>query len=108
MLTAADLARMRADLAEIVADRSVSVILRRGATTLPAQTVRVERANSRYSRLQNSASSEETRMDIVIVGSTTLDVQKDDRFTVDGVAYRVTSVRPNGMAGIQAEAERVE
>ncbi len=107
MLTAADLAQMQADLAEIVADRSVSVIVRRGATTLPAQTVRVERTG-RLGRKQNSADGEETRIDIVILGSTTLDVQKDDRITVDGVLYRVAAVRPNGAAGIQAEAERVE
>lgn len=108
MLTTADLARMRADLTEIIADRSESVVLRRGATTLPAQTVRVERANSRYSRKQNSASGEETRVDIVVVGEITFDVQKDDRFTIDGAAYRVVSVRPNDMMGIQAEANMVQ
>lgn len=99
---------MRADLSEIVADNSASVVLRRGATTLPAQTVRVERANSRYSRMQNSASGEETRIDIVVVGGITFDVQKDDRFTIDGTAYRVVSVRPNDMMGIQAEANMVQ
>lgn len=107
MLTTADLARMRADLAQIIADRSESVALRRGATTLPAQTVRVERADSRYSRQQNSASGEETRIGIVVVGDATLDIQKDDRFTLDGAAYRVLSVRPNDMMGIQAEAALV-
>ena len=42
---------------------------------------------------------------VVVLGPTTFDVAIDDRFTLAGVLYRVTFVRPNRLAAIVAEAE---
>ncbi len=108
MLTPADIAKMEADVAGLIDDNSVSIVLRRDvngvSTTLDAQTVRVERTRSR-GRQMNSNGSEEARGQIVVVGDTTLDIQKDDRFTLTGRLYRVTFIRPNTQICVQAEAE---
>jgi hypothetical protein len=104
MLTAADIARMKADVAEVIGDNEVSIIIRRGSSSLPAQTVRIER-QGRASRKGSAISSEETKADIVVVGEEGLDIQKDDRFTLGGVFYRVLFRRPNELIGVQAEAE---
>ncbi len=108
MLTAADLAKMKADVAALIGDNDVSLVLRRDVsgttTTLAAQTVRVERTRSR-GRQMNGEKSEEARAQIVVVGDTTLDIQKDDRFTLNGRLYRVTFIRPNTQISVQAEAE---
>ena len=107
LLTAADIARMKLDLAEVVADNDVSITIRRGATTLSAQTVRVERQGRAKAQKGDTPSSEESRADIVVLGDVTLDIQKDDRFTLSGAKYRVLFVRPNVLIGIQAEAELI-
>lgn len=111
MLTPADIAKMKADVASLIGDNSVSLVLRRDvngvSTTLAAQTVRVERTRSR-GRQMNGEKSEEARGQIVVVGDTTLNIQKDDRFTLNGRLYRVTFVRPNTQIGVQAEAEMSE
>lgn len=107
LLTAADIARMKADIASVMGDNETSIVIRRGSTTLAAQTARVERTKSR-SRQMNSEKSEEVRGQIVVMGDTTLDIQKDDRFTYGGNLYRVLFVRPNTQINVQAEAELVE
>ena len=105
MLTAADIAQMKADVAEVIGDNEVSIIIRRGSSTLPAQTVRIERQGQAKSVKGDTMSSEETKADIVVVGEEGLDIQKDDRFTHAGVFYRVLFRRPNELIGVQAEAE---
>jgi hypothetical protein len=107
MLSAADWTAMAADLALVRGDNPVSIVLRRGATTVAAQTVRVARINSAAGAARGNG-SEEFRGRAVILGSTTLDIQVQDRFTLAGVVYRVTIVRPNRRAGVVAEAELVE
>ena len=111
MLTAADIARMQADVATLIGDNTASIVIRRdsggSSTELAAQTVRIERTRSRARQL-NSIKSEEGRTQIVVVGDTTLDIQKDDRFTYDGNLYRVSFVRPNTQINVQAEAELIE
>ena len=106
MLSAADYTAMAADLAAVRGDNPVSITLRRGATTVAAQTVRVARTSSAGRASGNR--SEEHRGGVVILGSTTLDIQVQDRFTIAGAMYRVTIVRPNRRAGVMAEAEMVE
>lgn len=107
MLSAADWAAMTADLAAVRGDNPVSIVIRRGAATLAAQTVRVARLNSAGSSAGGNM-SEEYRGRVVVMGATTLDIQVQDRFTVAGVLYRVTMVRPNKRAAVMAEAELVE
>lgn len=105
MLTAADFARQQADMAEIIGDNETSIVIRRGTTTLAAQTVRIERAGRALGRRVQSGQAEETRGNIIVGGEVGLDIQKDDRFTYNEQLYRVTFVRPNTQMGVQAEAE---
>jgi hypothetical protein len=108
MLSAADWTAMAADLAAVRGDNPVSITLRRGATTVTAQTVRVARTGTGGGRAAGGNGTEEYRGGVVILGATTLDIQVQDRFTIAGVVYRVTIVRPNRRAGVIAEAEMVE
>lgn len=111
MLNPSDLTRMAADLAEIVSDNPVTITIRRGqrpAVTLPPQTVRIETGRRGRSQRWQGQESEESRGTIVVVGDKTLDIQKDDTFTVNGQLHRVLFVSPNEQMGIQAEAELIQ
>ncbi len=107
MLNANDLAEMKASIEEVMTDHMVSILIRRGEDELPAQNVRVERARSQSMRKEGEA-SEESRSRILVIGSTELDIQKDDRFNALDGLYRVTFVRPNRQVSIQAEAELIK
>jgi hypothetical protein len=102
-----DWAQAAADLALVRADNQISIVIRRGATTLAAQSVRIARtgAGSR----QETNQTEEARGRVVVLFGTSGDVAPEDRFNDGaGVLYRVVIVRPNRRAGIMAEAEVVE
>lgn len=72
---------------------SESVVIHRGATELPAQTVRMGLAERVAGQTVNGV--ELTINDALIVGAPTLDIRKDDRFTVDGFFFDVVGVSPN-------------
>lgn len=107
MIGADDLAQMQADLLAVRGDNAESVILRRGSLTVAAQTMRIARMGGQGQN-RESATAGEQRGRVVILGATTLDIQVDDRLTVDDVLYRVTFVRPNRTAATMAEAEQIE
>lgn len=95
-------------IAQVVADNSQSITLRRGATTLAAQSVRIARVGG-SGRTAQSAEAQESKGRVVIVGSTSLDIEPGDRFTDSaGVLYTVVIVRPNRRAAVIAEAEVIE
>jgi hypothetical protein len=96
----AEIMRIRTDMR---ADRLSSITLRRAETTVSAQSVRISRLSS-GSRFRTDAGAE-SRSGMLISGATTLNIQMDDRFTLDGAVYRVSFVRPNRDTGTQAEAE---
>jgi lipopolysaccharide export system protein LptA len=108
MLTDADRARMRADLEEVRDDRAVSVIIRRGKTTLAAQSVRVARAGTGRSTTSSSEGMQAALSMVTVLGDTTLDIAPADRFTVAGMLYEVVSVHPNRDAAVIAEARLVQ
>lgn len=106
MLTSSDLAQMVADLAEVRGDNALSVALRRGATTLAAQSVRV----ARIARAPQAVGSQVSAsvMSVVVLGPVDMNVQVGDRFTADGIVYEVTAVRPNQRSATMAEARAVQ
>jgi hypothetical protein len=108
MGSANDWARIAASMTAIRDMNSVSLVLRRGATTLTAQTVRVERKGIGQARTADSAGAEQASGTVVILGATTLNIQPQDRFTLDGRLYEVTLVSPNRLAATQAEAQVIE
>ena len=107
MLTSNDWARMASDLTTIRDDNPVSITIRRGSTTLAAQTVRIAQTGM-MGRQVDSGPAQESRGGVVVVGATTLDIAPDDRFNAGGLLYRVVLVRPNRRAAVVAEAELVE
>ena len=98
---------LRTDLLAIRDDNATSVILRRGETTLAAQTARVERAGT-SARQRASEGGGRAAGAITILGDVGLDIQVKDRFTLNGVLYEVTFVRPNRRSATIAEAEAIE
>lgn len=110
MLSAADWAAMQADLLAVRGDNAVSITIRRGATTLAAQTVRIARlGGAQTAASAGSARAQEARGRVVVMGATTLDIQPGDRFNdAAGELYQVVLVRPNRRAAVMAEAEIIE
>jgi hypothetical protein len=106
MISPDDLTQMQNDLLSIRDDNPVNIVLRRGNTQRPAQTVRVVRSGS-GSEL-SSISTEERRGKVLVIGSTSLDIEPEDRFTVGGELYRVMYIRPNRSVATVAEAELVQ
>lgn len=104
MLTAADIAKMQADVSQVIGDNSAIITIRRGGDELTAQTVRVERSGAGRSTQRDGANSDQTESRISIVGDTALDIAIEDRFNVGDFLYEVTAVRPNAQIGVQAEA----
>jgi len=107
MLNSDDLTHMNSDLMSMRGDRVVSIVLRRGETTLAAQNVRIARV-ARHGMPVMNGQTEENRGQALIMGDVDLDVQAHDRLTYNGVLYRVVMVRPNRSVMTVAELTVVE
>ena len=108
MLSAADWTAMTADLAAVRGDNPLSIVIRRGTSTLAAQTVRIARQGASGQQAQGQW-TEEGRGRVLVAGPPTLDIQPEDRFNDgSGALYRVVVVRPNRRASTVAEAELVQ
>jgi len=108
IVTAADLAEMQVDMLDIRSDRAESITVRRGATTLAAQIVRIARLGGGNARRDTGAMEVSTQA-VVVLGAVDLDIQKDDRFNdTAGNLYVVDFVRPNRTVATMAEARLVE
>jgi hypothetical protein len=94
-------------LAEVRNENATSITLRRGSTALAAQSVRIAQAGRQAARLA-TGELEAAVFEMTILGSTTLDIQAEDRFTVNGVLYEVTAVAGNERAGVRARARMVQ
>ncbi|MCP4426760.1 MAG: hypothetical protein GY803_19890 [Chloroflexi bacterium] len=108
MLNAIDLAKMKADLSDVISDNSASIVIRRGETTLAAQTVRVERGGIGRSNKRDAAHAEQTESRITVAGGVDLDIALGDRFNAHGFLYEATAVHPNTQMGKLAEAILVQ
>lgn len=108
MLTNGDRARMTAGLRAIRDDRAVSIAIRRGNTTLAAQTVRIARGGNAQAGSTDAAGVQAAIAPVVVVGDALLNIRPGDRFTVAGVLYEVTAVHPNRDHGVQAQARQVQ
>lgn len=94
-------------LAEVRNENATNITLRRGSTTLAAQSVRIAQAGRQAARLA-TGELEAAVFEMTILGSTTLDIQAEDRFTANGVLYEVTAVAGNERAGVRARARMVQ
>lgn len=107
LLNASDIAAMQADLLAVRDDNDVSIVIRRAATTLAAQSVRVARAGTAAQRT-DAGSAEQWTQRVVVLGAVALDIATGDRFNVGGRLYEVEFVRPNRVAATMAEARVIE
>jgi hypothetical protein len=82
--------------------REEMIALRRGDTVLTAQSFRVERLAK--AQMYRDDASRERRSDAVLLGEITANIQVDDRFTSNGIAYRVNFIQPNRTYATIAEA----
>lgn len=107
MGSASDWARISEAMAAIREMNAIDIVLRRGTTTLAAQRVRIERQGTQ-ARAADSAGAEQVSTAVVILGAIDLDIQPQDRFTLNGQLYEVTLIRPNRLTATQAEARVIE
>ena len=107
LMTSEDWAAMNADLMAIRGDNPVSIEIRRGSSTLAAQTVRVAGRKFRADTF-DSAGGEQVVGTATLLGDTTLDIQVADRFSVDGVLYEVHFIEGNRVAGVRAQLKVIE
>lgn len=98
---------MEDDLTAIRLENEKMIALRRGNSTLSAQSMRVEIAGTRAFRLQSDA-ARESRQAVFILAAKTADIALEDRFTLDEQVYRVVFVQPNKTAATIAEGVLVE
>jgi len=107
-VTIANWTQMAADVAAVRGDNEISVVFRRGSSTLAAQDVRVERIASAAGE-RDSEGTQQAVGRAHVLGGTDLDVDPGDRFNDGaGVLYEVVLVRPNRLVGVMAEARQVE
>lgn len=103
-----DWTQAAADLGAVRADNTQSITLRRGATTLAAQSVRIARMGG-GGNVQQDGQARASKGRVVVLFGTTGDVQPGDRFNDStGLLYEVALVRPNQRAAVVAEAEVVQ
>lgn len=104
MLGAGDWSQMEEDLLAIRDDNSQEITIRRGGTTLPAQTVRIVRMGG-AGRHSDGSQMEASTGQVLVVGASDLNIRPDDRFTdANSQLYEVVLIRQNRRAGVQAEA----
>lgn len=102
-----DWTQAQKDMRAIRADNEVSVALRRDATTLTAQLMRIEYAGARGFRLQSDAARQANQA-VFILGEPDMDIAIDDRLNYGNILFRVVFVQPNRLACTIAEAVAVE
>jgi len=95
------------DLAAVRGDNAQSITIRRGGTTLAAQSARIARMGG--GSVQQDGQARASRGRIVVLFGMTGNVQPGDRFNDStGLLYEVVIVRPNQRAAVVAEAEVVQ
>lgn len=97
-----------ADLLAIRNDNSVSITIRRGATTLSAQTVRIAGAGAASGGTVDPGGLQQAVGRVLVLGTTSLNIQAGDRFTSGGNLYEVVIVQQNKRAAVVAEAKLVQ
>jgi hypothetical protein len=102
-----DWTQAQKDMRAIRADNEVSVALRRDATTLTAQLMRIEYAGVRGFRLQSDAARQANQA-VFILGEPDMNVALDDRLTYGGILFKVIFIQPNRLACTIAEAVAIE
>jgi hypothetical protein len=100
-------AAAQADMRAIRKENEVSIALRRDATTLTAQLMRIEIAGARGMQLQSDA-ARQAQQAAFILGEHDMDIALGDRLNHVNILLKVVFVQPNRLACTIAEAVVVE
>ena len=98
------------DAARLIQDKATSITVIRSGTALDAQTVRIEDLTNRP-RSYESEAGQTGQADVVILGYKghptidDTDLQRGDRFAVEGQGYEVVMVAPGFSDCLQAYAK---
>jgi len=95
------------DMRKVRAENEVSLQIRRGATTLSAQLMRIEYAGGRAFRLQSDA-ARAAQQAMFILGEPDMNIAIDDRLNYQGILLQVVFIQPNRLAFTIAEAIAVK
>lgn len=99
------------DEAIIISDKTTSIVVVRGATTLSAQTVRIEGLNG--NRQVQSSAGQVFQVDSIVFGYkshptiTATDLKPGDTFAANGVLYQVIMLVPGLVDSLQAYCQVV-
>lgn len=86
----------------IRARNEVSLVIRRGESTIAAQPMRIEYAGTRGFKIQSDA-AREAQQAVFILGEPDMDIQRDDRLTYNGMLIEVVFIQLNRLAATIAE-----
>jgi hypothetical protein len=89
-------------LRAIRARDEVSLVIRRGATNLASQAMRIVMAGPRGARLQSDAARAATQA-VFILGEYNMDIQPEDRLTYESHLIKVVFIQLNRTVGTIAE-----
>lgn len=103
MIDSIDTQAIKDQIAEIIADRPTQIIVNRGGVNLLPQTVRLVKAGS--PRESMSEAGKQVSAGVLVIGDTSLDVARGDRFALAGVTYLVLFVDKNSPVKVVAEAQ---
>jgi len=88
---------------KIRARNEVSLVIRRGDSSLSAQAMRIEYAGVRGFRLQSDAARAANQA-VFVLGEPDMDIAVDDRLTYDSHVIKVVFIQVNRLAATIAEA----
>jgi hypothetical protein len=77
---------------KIRAMNEVSLVIRRGSTTLSTQPMRIEYAGARAFQLQSDA-ARAAQQAVFILGEPDMNIQKEDRLTYQGKLIKVVFIQ---------------
>lgn len=96
------------ELFNIWGDTSETIAIRRNATTLTNQRVRITRMGTQAQR-QDSGAIEQSEQRVAVIGMPGIDIAKGDRFNdAAGLLYEIDFVRPDRSVMTVAEARVIE
>jgi len=105
MLNSDDLNRMKATVADIIDDQETAIAILRGAsTTLAAQNVRLVGLSQRPLE-RTTIGGDVVQISLLVVGETTLNIQRGDKFFVGSAFYEVIGLRPGEDVKVVAECK---
>jgi hypothetical protein len=101
-LTPDDIQQRIADSDSLIAERPASIVIRRGETSLPAQSFLLSREAVGGGRKEGQGVAE-VQATYLAIGERDLDIAIGDRFNAGGVLYVVRHVRESRLVQTVAE-----